>query len=57
MEMKNVEISIWVKLSSDPELKYQVIEINPKVPKPITIRRFGDGFIIHVNASEIEPWE
>ena len=55
MEMKDVKVGMYVKLSIDQESKYQVVEKNSTVPLPITIRKFGDGTIGHVNASEIEP--
>ncbi len=54
MKIKDVRIGIKVKFSIDLENEYQVIEINPKVSPPITIRSFGNGVKFQVRASEIE---
>jgi len=56
MEMKDVKVGMYVKLSIDSESKYQIIEINPKTIKPLTIRNFGSGVIVNVSASEIKPF-
>jgi len=51
--MEEFKLNQEVRLFPDNESIYFIIEINPNIPKGITIRRFGDGFIVSVSHTEI----
>lgn len=55
MEIKDVKVGMFVKLSIDLKTKYQVVEIIPQT-KIITIRKYGNGDMGSVKASDIELW-